>query len=70
MIKNSENINKKVMHSYMLRLNDMVQTKNKTLNFAFMFYYGQAMIALKRLPLALKILVIIKIDLDLTQCMF
>ncbi len=54
MIKNNENTNKKVMHSYMLRLNDIVQAKNETLNFAFMFYYGQAMIALKRLPLALK----------------
>ncbi len=50
----SDNSNKKTVHSYMLKINDLDQTKYKTLNFSFMFYYSQAMIALRRLPLALK----------------
>ena len=55
MIKNNTLVSsKKTMHSYMLKINDNIQYKEKILNFSFMFYYGQAMIALKRLPLALR----------------
>tara|TARA_X000000950_G_C13920898_1_gene663332 strand:+ start:12704 stop:14251 length:1548 start_codon:yes stop_codon:yes gene_type:complete len=51
---NSSNYKKTTAHSYMLKIDDIDQRKNETLNFSFMFLYSQAMIALRRLPLALR----------------